>query len=138
MTALREADAHDGPALIIAYSHCIAHGYALQNGLEQQKLAVDTGYWPLLRFDPKLAEKGENPMKLDSPAPKTPLAKFTGNETRFRILENIAPDRAKVLMDRAQAQLTARFANYERLAAPFAPKPAAGESSPNIPNNPNA
>ncbi len=140
LNALREADAHDGPALILAYSHCIAHGYALQNGLEQQKLAVDTGYWPLLRYDPKLAEKGENPLKLDSPAPKAPLAKFTANETRFRILENIAPERAKILLGHAQEKLNERYANYERLAAPYAPKPAPAGDAPasSTPHTPNA
>ena len=70
IAAFREAESYNGPALIIAYSHCIAHGFPLHLGLEQQKLAVDSGYWPLFRYDPRLVEKGETGLKLDSPAPK--------------------------------------------------------------------
>src|ERR1019366_5579573 len=73
VAAFREAESYDGPALIIAYSHCIAHGYDLSLGLEQQKLAVDSGYWPLYRYDPRLAAKGAVALKLDSPAPKVDL-----------------------------------------------------------------
>ncbi|HVX91812.1 MAG TPA: pyruvate:ferredoxin (flavodoxin) oxidoreductase, partial [Xanthobacteraceae bacterium] len=102
VTALREAESYNGPALVIAYSHCIAHGYPLHLGLEQQKLAVDSGYWPLFRYDPRLVEKGENPLKLDSAAPKVDLAKFTANETRFGILRNVAPARADELAAAAQ------------------------------------
>jgi pyruvate-ferredoxin/flavodoxin oxidoreductase len=118
LQALREADAYEGPALIVAYSHCIAHGFPLHLGLEQQKLAVDTGYWPLFRYDPRLAAKGEVPMKLDSGAPKTELAKFMANETRFGILKNVAPERAEMLGAQAQAQVKAHYALYQHLAAP--------------------
>ena len=117
VTAFREAESYNGPALIIAYSHCIAHGYGLHLGLEQQKLAVDSGYWPLFRFDPRLAEKGEVPLKLDSTAPKVSLDKFMANETRFGILKNIAPARAAELAAQAQAQVRQHYALYQHLAA---------------------
>ncbi len=117
MNALREAEEYDGPALIIAYSHCIAHGYPLHLGVEQQKLAVNSGYWPLFRYDPRLAAKGENGFKLDSAPPKTDLAQFMGNETRFGILKNVAPARASELAVQAQAQVHEQYALYQRLAA---------------------
>ncbi len=120
VTAFREAEAYNGPALIIAYSHCIAHGYPLHLGLEQQKLAVDSGYWPLFRYDPRLAAKGETPLKLDSAAPKVELSKFMANETRFGILRNIAPARAEELAAQAQAQVRQHFALYQHLATPHA------------------
>jgi pyruvate-ferredoxin/flavodoxin oxidoreductase len=117
VTALREAESYNGPALVIAYSHCIAHGYPLHLGLEQQKLAVDSGYWPLFRYDPRLVEKGENPLKLDSAAPKVELARFMANETRFGILKNVDPKRADDLATQAQAQVKQHFALYQHLAA---------------------
>ena len=120
--ALREAEAYDGPALVIAYSHCIAHGFPLHLGLEQQKLAVDTGYWPLFRYDPRLAAKGEAAMKLDSAAPKTDLAKFMANETRFGILRNVAPERADELAAQAQTHVRQHYALYQHLAASVTPK----------------
>ncbi len=116
VTAIREAEAYDGPALVIAYSHCIAHGFPLQQGLEQQKLAVDSGYWPLFRHDPRLAAKGEVALKLDSAAPKIELAKFMANETRFGILRNVAPERADQLSAQAQTQVRRHFALYQHLA----------------------
>ena len=118
LAAFREAEAYNGPALIIAYSHCIAHGYPLHLGLEQQKLAVDTGYWPLFRYDPRLAAKGETAFRLDSAPPKQDLAKFTANETRFGILKNIAPARAEELAAEAQAYVKQHYALYQRLATP--------------------
>jgi len=118
ITAIREAEAYDGPALIIAYSHCIAHGFPLHLGLEQQKLAVDSGYWPLFRHDPRLAAKGETALKLDSPAPKVELAKFMANETRFGILRNVDPERASALAAQAQTQVRRHYALYQQLATP--------------------
>jgi pyruvate-ferredoxin/flavodoxin oxidoreductase len=115
VTALREAEAYDGPALVIAYSHCIAHGFPLHLGAEQQKLAVETGYWPLFRYDPRLAGTGE-PLKLDSGAPKGDLSRFTANESRFSMLKLVAPARAAELASLAQKQVRRRFAFYERLA----------------------
>jgi pyruvate-ferredoxin/flavodoxin oxidoreductase len=129
--ALREAESYDGPALVIAYSHCIAHGFPLHLGLEQQKLAVDTGYWPLFRFDPRLVEKGEVGFRLDSGAPKTELAKFMANETRFGILKNIDPTRASELAGKAQTQVRTHYALYQQLAAPkTAPTPVAAPVAP--------
>ena len=118
ITAIREAEAYDGPALIIAYSHCIAHGFPLHLGLEQQKLAVDSGYWPLFRHDPRLAAKGETALKLDSAAPKVELAKFMANETRFGILRNVDPERASELATQAQTQVRRHYALYQQLATP--------------------
>ncbi|MFA6287693.1 MAG: pyruvate:ferredoxin (flavodoxin) oxidoreductase [Opitutaceae bacterium] len=127
--AFREAEAYPGPALIIAYSHCIAHGYNLSQGLDQQKLAVDTGYWPLFRYDPRLAAQGQTPFKLDSAPPKTELSKFTSGETRFGILKNINPARAESLAVTAQEQVKAHYALYQQLAAP-APKKEPSAPSP--------
>ncbi|MEY4938706.1 MAG: hypothetical protein RIQ93_441 [Verrucomicrobiota bacterium] len=116
LAAFREAEAYPGPALIIAYSHCIAHGYGLHLGLEQQKLAVDSGYWPLFRYDPRLAVDGHTPLKLDSGAPKIDLARFMANETRFGILRHVAPTRADELAAQAQKQVRQHYAWYQRLA----------------------
>ena len=118
--AMREAESYRGPALILAYSHCIAHGFPLHLGAEQQKLAVDSGYWPLFRYDPRLAAKGEVPLKLDSPAPKIGLDKFMSNETRFGMLRNVAPARADELAARAQDHVRRHYALYQHLAAPAA------------------
>jgi len=119
VNAIYEAMHHPGPSLIIAYSHCIAHGYNLSSGMEQQKLAVSTGAWPLYRFDPQRAETGENPLKLDSRKPKEPLYTYTDNEARFRMLKLKDPERAKDLGRIAQKFVDDQYALYERLAAPF-------------------
>jgi pyruvate-ferredoxin/flavodoxin oxidoreductase len=131
LQALREAEAYDGPALVIAYSHCIAHGYNLAHGLDQQKLAVDTGYWPLFRYDPRRADKGDSALHLDSPPPKTSLSKFTAGETRFGMLQAIAPQRADAFAENAQAALKTRYALYQHLAGvSAAPAPAAPSTTP--------
>jgi len=117
VTVFREAESFDGPSLIIAYSHCVAHGYSMSQGLEQQKRAVNCGYWPLFRYDPRRAEKGENPMKLDSSAPKSTLAEFTKNETRFQMLERIDPERSAMLQKMAADSVRERFALYQQMAA---------------------
>ena len=114
--AFQEADAYPGPSIIIAYSHCIAHGYDMALGLDQQKLAVDTGYWPLYRFDPRRAATGESPLVLDSPAPKVDLLKYTANESRYRVVEQMDPARYKELSAHAQREVTMRFSVYEQLA----------------------
>jgi pyruvate-ferredoxin/flavodoxin oxidoreductase len=114
--AFQEADAYPGPSLIIAYSHCIAHGYDLAFGAEQQKLAIDTGYWPLYRFDPRRAAEGQPPLQLDSAAPKAPLSNYVRNETRFRMVEQQNPERFKMLMESAQADVARRFSIYEQLS----------------------
>lgn len=125
--AFAEAEAFPGVSLIVAYSHCIAHGYGLHHGLEQQKLAVDSAYWPLFRFNPRRTGPGEEPLKLDSGAPKIPLEKYLANELRFRALERVNPDHAKFLQDAAQRQVRARFSEYERLrdAMKVPPAPSA-------------
>jgi len=117
VTVMREAESYNGPSLIIAYSHCVAHGYNLSQGLEQQKLAVACGYWPLFRYDPRRAEHGENPMRLDSAAPKGSLADFTNNETRFQMLKRIDPVRADMLHEMASDSLKDRFALYQQMSA---------------------
>ncbi len=119
VNAIYEAMRHPGPSLIIAYSHCIAHGYNLASGFEQQKLAVDTGTWPLYRYDPARADVGENPFKLDSRKPKLPLYNYTDNEARFRMLKMKDPERAKKLGKLAQTFVDDRFELYDRLAKPF-------------------
>lgn len=119
VNAIYEAMRHPGPSLIIAYSHCIAHGYNMASGFEQQKLAVETGTWPLYRYDPARAETGDNPLKLDSRKPKQPLYVYTDNEARFRMLKMKDPVRAKELGKIAQAFVDERFELYDRLAKPF-------------------
>ena len=114
--AFLEAEAYDGPSIIVAYSHCIAHGIDMGRGMQNQKLAVDTGYWPLFRFNPMLAKEGKNPFKLDSKEPKIPLAEFSQIETRFKMLEKSYPDRAKSLGVLAQEDVNARWKSYENLA----------------------
>jgi pyruvate-ferredoxin/flavodoxin oxidoreductase len=138
--ALREAEAYPGPALVIAYSHCIAHGYPLHLGLEQQKLAVDSGHFPLFRYDPRLSGTGQPAFKLDSAAPKVELAKFMANETRFGLLKNIDPDRAQTLAAEAQREVTRRFHQYEKLAATSAngTVPAGAPPAKTPPGNPAA
>jgi len=115
--AFTEAEAYPGTSIIIAYSHCIAHGYNLANGLQQQKLAVETGYWPIYRFDPRRRGQGLNPLTLDSSAPKQPLEKFTENEIRYRALQASSPGRAKDLAELAQEQVNTRYSYYQQLAA---------------------
>jgi pyruvate-ferredoxin/flavodoxin oxidoreductase len=116
LNAFLEAESYDGPSLIIAYSHCISHGIDLVNGLEQQKLAVDCGAWPLYRYDPRLAEQGQNPLKIDSKAPKISWDKYALNENRFRILLQTYPERAEELMERAVGDLEGRWDLYKQMA----------------------
>jgi len=123
LNALREAESYDGPSLILAYSHCIAHGYNLNLGVEQQKLAVESGHWPLYRYDPRRRQQGENPLVLDSSAPKTALSRYRQNELRFRTLEKVQPQRARMFADAAEAISRARFDTYQQLAAMHVPAP---------------
>lgn len=116
LRALREPEAWPGPSLVIAYSHCIAHGIEMAQGMRQQKLAVDTGYWPLYRYDPRHAGAGEHPLQLDSRAPKTPLAEFTAREARFAILGRSRPAEAERLAALAQHDVDERWHVYEQLA----------------------
>jgi pyruvate-ferredoxin/flavodoxin oxidoreductase len=130
LAALREAESYPGPSLVIAFAHCIAHGYSLTDGIEHQKLAVETGYWPLFRYDPRRADRGENPLMLDSPAPKGELVKYTKLENRFRMLEKKDPTRSHELDVLAQAEVHKRFAFYQKLASIQA---AGGAVSVNVP-----
>ncbi len=123
--AFIEAEAYDGPSIIIAYSHCIAHGIDMARGMTNQKLAVETGYWPLFRYNPALIAEGKNPFKLDSKAPKGALADFASLETRFNVLMKSNPDRAKELMKLAEADIQTRWALYEQFAQEEAPAPHA-------------
>ena len=121
--AFQEAETHTGPSLIIAFSHCIAHGYDLAYGLDQQKLAVETGYWPLFRFDPRRAAAGESALVLEFGSPKGDLGRYMRNESRFRMVEQMYPDRYKELLAGAQLHAQNRFALYEQMAASHTPKP---------------
>ncbi len=113
--AFLEAEAYEGPSLIIAYCHCISHGYNLINGLKQQKAAVDSGYWPLLRYNPELAKEGRNPLQLDSKPPAISLEEYVYNETRYSMLLKSKPEQAKVLLKQAQEDVLSRWALYEHL-----------------------
>ncbi len=114
--ALAEADSYEGSSLIIAYSHCINHGYNLINGPAQQKAAVDSGYWPLYRYDPRRIEQGLNPFQLDSKDPKIPVSEYMKAENRFASLMRMNPERAAELDAKAQAFVEARWAKYKYLS----------------------
>lgn len=115
--ALLEAEAYDGPSLIIAYSHCIAHGYDLIHGLDQQKAAVTSGYFPLFRYDPRITQPNASALQLDSKAPSIALEKFESNEGRFAMLRQQNPAAADQLLARAQEDVNARWKMYESLAS---------------------
>ncbi len=117
LRAFREADAFDGPSIILAYSHCIAHGYDMKDGLTQQQLLVKSGLWPLYRYNPDNVEQGKNPLKLDSKAPSIPVTDFAYNEARYRVLMQNNESRAETLMEAAQDDAQARWKLYEQMAA---------------------
>jgi pyruvate-ferredoxin/flavodoxin oxidoreductase len=114
LKAFTEAESYRGPSIILAYSHCIAHGFNLEDGLDQQKKAVMTGYWPLYRFDPRLVSESHSGLTLDSRPPRMDLTEFAYNEGRYGMLLKADPERAKMLMTAAQADVIKRF---ERLQA---------------------
>jgi pyruvate-ferredoxin/flavodoxin oxidoreductase len=116
VSAFLEAEAYDGPSIIIAYSHCIAHGYDLVKGLEQQKKAASSGHWILYRFDPSRMEKGEHPMKLDSKPPSTSLEEYAYSETRYKMLTKAHPEAAKKLMELAKKDARFRWNFYDQLS----------------------
>jgi pyruvate-ferredoxin/flavodoxin oxidoreductase len=116
LRAFLDAEAYDGPSLIIAYSHCIAHGYDMAKGLEQQKLAVQSGYWPMYRYDPRLIEKGQNPLIIDSKEPSIPLTQYAYNETRYKMLTQIDEARAEQLIKEAEHDARSRWALYQQMA----------------------
>jgi len=124
--AFIEAEQYNGPSIIIAYSHCIAHGIDMAKGLDHQAAVVDSGAWTLYRFNPGLYAKGENPLKLDSKPPKHTYEQWAMTETRFKSLTQSSPERAKALMAQGQREAVARVKFYEAIAAtgsasPFAP-----------------
>lgn len=118
-----EAEHYPGPSLIIAYSHCIAHGIDMGCGLQYQKDAVNSGYWPLFRYNPLLKEEGKNPLILDSQAPKMKFEEYALKENRFRSLMKADPERSKILLGLAQKDVDERWAIYQAMASDaFAPK----------------
>jgi pyruvate-ferredoxin/flavodoxin oxidoreductase len=117
LQAFREAEAYPGPSIILAYSHCIAHGIDMRQGMHQQDLAVACGYWPLLRFSPAMADAGRNPFRLDSPRPSVPFSRYAGNEIRYTSLARSQPGPAAALMAAAQQSVTDKYRQYEDLAS---------------------
>ncbi|MGZ4554265.1 MAG: pyruvate:ferredoxin (flavodoxin) oxidoreductase [Mycobacteriaceae bacterium] len=117
LQAFREAEAYDGPSLIIAYSHCIAHGIEMRNGLDQQYRAVASGHWPLVRYDPMVRANGDNPFLLDSPRPRLPLADYAYRELRYRSLANADPVEAERLLGMAEQVIAQRWKQYEEMAS---------------------
>ncbi len=116
LQAFREADAYPGTSLVIAYSHCIAHGIDMEQGLKQQHRAVHSGYWPLLRYNPQLRELGEPPFQLDSQRATCDFAEYTQNELRYRMLRQTNPGHADELMEQAEEHIAKRWMLYEQLA----------------------
>jgi pyruvate-ferredoxin/flavodoxin oxidoreductase len=116
LLAMREAEEYKGPSLILAYSHCIAHGYDLKDGLNQQKLATASGYWPLIRYNPALRDAGKKPFVLDSPRPQIPLKDYAYNENRYRILTRTDPEAAERMLQSAQELVEMRWQTYEHMA----------------------
>jgi pyruvate-ferredoxin/flavodoxin oxidoreductase len=116
LRAFLEADAYDGPSLIIAYSHCIAHGIDMRKGLEQQRLAVASGIWPLYRYNPALAAEGKNPLTIDSKDPSISVQDYAYNETRYRMLVQADEVRAEKLMELAREDVAKRWSLYRQMA----------------------
>jgi pyruvate-ferredoxin/flavodoxin oxidoreductase len=116
LLAMREAEEYNGPSLILAYSHCIAHGYDLKDGLKQQKLATLSGYWPLIRYNPELRAAGKKPFVLDSPRPTIPLREYAYNEMRYKVLTKTHPQEAEKMMVMAQETVNRRWQTYEHLS----------------------
>jgi pyruvate-ferredoxin/flavodoxin oxidoreductase len=121
VNAMKEADSFPGTSLVLAYSHCIAHGYDMADALTQQERAVDSGYWPLFRYDPRRAAAGESPLKLDSPAPKVDLSVFAEGETRFKQIAMSNPEGYQKMLDQAQVDLRHKYALYEQLSRAMNP-----------------
>jgi pyruvate-ferredoxin/flavodoxin oxidoreductase len=117
LKAFLEAEAYDGPSLIIAYSHCIAHGINMTTAMQNQKAAVDAGQWLLYRYHPERVAHGENPLQLDSRAPKIPIEQFLYLENRFKMLTKSKPEEARRLLEEAQKDVQTRWRMYEYLSA---------------------
>ncbi|MEW6589596.1 MAG: thiamine pyrophosphate-dependent enzyme, partial [Pseudomonadota bacterium] len=116
LRVFHEAEAYAGPSLIVAYSPCIAHGYDMLYNQRQQELAVKSGHWPLVRYDPRLAEAGANPFKLDSAPPSVPVKDFMESETRFAMLKRSHPEAAQRFLEQAQGEADRRFKAYQDMA----------------------
>jgi pyruvate-ferredoxin/flavodoxin oxidoreductase len=114
LQAFREAEAYPGPSLILAYSHCIAHGINMQNGLLQQQRAVMSGYWPLMRYNPEVRKTGKNPFELDSPSPRIPFKEYAYQELRYKMLTRTNPAEAELLMEMAQEHVNRTWRIYQR------------------------
>ncbi len=117
LDAFREAEAYEGTSIILAYCHCIAHGIDMQKGMRQQDLAVASGYWPLLRYNPALRKLGQNPFRLDSPRPTIPFKDYAYNELRYRALALQRPEEAALLLRRGQDGVTEKYRSYEEFAS---------------------
>ncbi|KUK93126.1 MAG: Pyruvate-flavodoxin oxidoreductase, partial [Anaerolineaceae bacterium 46_22] len=127
LQAIREAEAYEGPSLIIAYSHCIAHGINMKLGLQQQDLAVKSGVWPIYRYNPELAAVGENPLSVDSKEPTVPVEEYAYNETRYRMLLQSNEERAEMLMQKAKKDAASRWTLYQQMADMHYNKPESEE-----------
>jgi pyruvate-ferredoxin/flavodoxin oxidoreductase len=121
VNAFKEADSYTGTSVIVAYSHCIAHGYDMADSIAHQEMAVNSGYWPLFRYDPRRSANGESPLKLDSGIPKVSLAEFMATETRFRMVEQLDPENYKKLVAEAERLSREKYALYEQLARAMSP-----------------
>jgi pyruvate-ferredoxin/flavodoxin oxidoreductase len=130
LKAFHEAASYPGPSLIISYTHCIAHGIDMSKGLDQQKLAVETGHWPLFRFDPRRAAEGLNPFQLDSRRPSRPLKDYIYNETRYRMLTQSKPEVAAAFLEDAQQFVLDKWQRYEDFAREWTVETPEAESEP--------
>jgi pyruvate-ferredoxin/flavodoxin oxidoreductase len=130
--AFLEAEAHPGPSLIVAYSHCIAHGYDMAQGAAQQKRAVESGVWPLYRFDPARLYRGEPPLHLDYGAPKGSVGDYMRNESRFRMVERADPERYKKFVADSQEAARRRYIVYQQLAGISVPPPEPEVAEPPV------
>jgi len=129
LKAFLEAEAYDGPALIIAYSHCIAHGINMTTGMQNQKAAVNSGQWLLYRFNPERKGKGENPLQLDSQNPRMKVQEYMNLENRFRMLSKSHPDHAREFFKQAQSDADSRWQYFQKLAASTAPAAETAETT---------
>jgi pyruvate-ferredoxin/flavodoxin oxidoreductase len=120
--AFLEAESYPGPSLILAYSHCIAHGIDMAKGMEQQRLAVESGRWFLYRYDPRRLDQGHSPLQIDSAQPRRSLTEAMATENRFRMLNYTDPERARQLERQAQAEVKRRWAMYQALAQASQPE----------------
>jgi pyruvate-ferredoxin/flavodoxin oxidoreductase len=116
LRAFQEAEAYRGPSLIIAYSHCISHGISMEKGLEQQRLAIQSGAWSLFRYNPQLATDGKNPLTIDSKEPSIPVSEYAYKETRYRMLVDKDETRAEKLMSEANEDARLRWERINRMA----------------------